>query len=325
MNSSRLMQLVVGDVPIALPVYFPSISSIKTAMLPLEYLKFLASASCINNKLLVSAFDLAKINDKSEVNKILKKACDSGVTVLFDSGNYESFWMGAQKEWTQKKFHDVLGCYECHLAFGFDEQDPPQDLNEHLDLIVKNYEADVAATSAIIIPIVHGSRSDIPRLCSSVVNSTHCQAIAVPERKLGDGLLQRAETVRDIRQALSEGGHDVALHLLGTGNPISMAVYAVMGADSFDGLEWCQTVVDHDTGLLYHLSQADFFAEQTKWGATDLSFHARTLAHNLEFYTEWMGRLRRGFAQDNVRDFLKFNIPQRALYKLEGLEGWPAP
>jgi hypothetical protein len=43
-----------------------------------------------------------------------------------------------------------------------------------------------------------------------------------------------------------------------TDNPFSITLYSAMRADSFDGLEWCQTVVDHETGLLYHLSHVDF-------------------------------------------------------------------
>ncbi|WP_182212931.1 hypothetical protein [Stenotrophomonas acidaminiphila] len=72
-----------------------------------------------------------------------------------------------------------------------------------------------------------------------------------------------------LRKALDDNGRYVGLHLLGTGNPISIALYAWAGADSFDGLEWCQTVVDHDTGLLFHLSQSDFFRRQTAWGESD--------------------------------------------------------
>ena len=92
--------------------------------------------------------------------------------------------------------------------------------------------------------------------------------LAVPERALGDGIIARTLSVRRLRQALDKLGFYCPLHLLGTGNPLSIAVYAMAGADSFDGLEWCQTVVDHQTGKLFHFQQWDLFKDQTDWETT---------------------------------------------------------
>jgi queuine/archaeosine tRNA-ribosyltransferase len=112
------------------------------------------------------------------------------------------------------------------------------------------------------------------------------------------------------------------LHLLGTGNPISIGLYSAVGADSFDGLEWCQTVVDHETALLYHLSQADFFTAQTAWSEAKLSFQARTLAHNLEFYAAWMQRLRTAIAKGTVVDFCRLNFPARVFRHCAAALDW---
>jgi hypothetical protein len=112
--------------------------------------------------------------------------------------------------------------------------------------------------------------------------------------------------------------------LLGTGNPISIALYSEAGADSFDGLEWCQTVVDHETGLLFHLSQSDFFRQQTAWGDSGISFHPRTLAHNLEFYADWMRRLRDAAYRDDVIGFCRLNFPQGVFRQCAAAFGWEA-
>lgn len=95
-----------------------------------------------------------------------------------------------------------------------------------------------------------------------------------------------------------------------------------MGADSFDGLEWCQTVVDCETGLLHHFSQADFFAEQTAWGGHGLSFQARTLAHNLEFFSDWMQRLRDAIEQKQLSEFCRLNLSSRAFQYCASVAGW---
>ena len=183
-----------------------------------------------------------------------------------------------------------------------------------------------AAGSCRIVPIVHASTNELPALCAAVAAETGVTMVAVPERRLGDGILDRARAVQTIRAALNELGRYVVLHLLGTGNPISIALYSAMGADSFDGLEWCQTVVDHETGLLYHLSQADFFAGQTAWGDdADLSFQARTLAHNLEFFADWMRRLRDAAGQGRLNEFCRSNLSPRAFRYVADVAGWSLP
>jgi queuine/archaeosine tRNA-ribosyltransferase len=63
--------------------------------------------------------------------------------------------------------------------------------------------------------------------------------LAVPERALGEGIATRIRSVRQIRKALNELDFYCPLHLLGTGNPVSIIAYTIAGADSFDGLEWC--------------------------------------------------------------------------------------
>jgi len=187
-------------------------------------------------------------------------------------------------------------------------------------LIVERWQADQAAAgSCRIIPIVHSSAKELPTLCAAVAAKTSVPILAVPERRLGQGILERARTIKTIR-ALDRY---VVLHLLGTGNPISIAMYSAMGADSFDGLEWCQTVVDHDTGLLYHLSQADFFAGQTEWGDDEqLSFQARTLAHNLEFFSYWMRRLHDEIHQGRLAEFCRSHFSPRAYRYVAEVAGW---
>lgn len=310
MAIERLAQLGIGARSLPLPVYFPSVSTVKTILPPMDYLQFLSSFTGLNGQFLVSAFDLSNINDPLSAKSLLATARQSGAIVLMDSGNYESFWKNKQASWKQADFHKTLEDFPCDLAFSFDEQSPPSDHDEHVALVAARWRADSkAAGQSQVIPILHADAIQLPALCTSVASETGIIMIAVAERKLGDGILERARTVRAIRTELNKLGRYVALHLLGTGNPISISIYTAMGADSFDGLEWCQTVVDHDTGLLYHLSQSDFFAGQTTWGDANLSFHARALAHNLDFFEHWMRQLRSAVKQDRISDFCRLNLP----------------
>lgn len=326
MQLLRPNSVTIGTRTLFLPVFFPSVSSIKTALLPQEYLQLLASLTGLANQFLASAFDLSNLDDSESASTALTRARANGAITLMDSGNYESFWKDARTQWTQECFHNVLAKFPVDLAFGFDEQNPPVDKREHIELVVRRWQLDQHAAGACkIIPIIHSSAEELPCLCASVASETEVTMIAVAERRLGDGILQRFDAVKAIRHELNRLGRYVTLHLLGTGNPISIGAYTAAGADSFDGLEWCQTVVDHESGLLHHLSQADFFASQTSWADADLSFQARTLAHNLEFFTEWMFRLREAVSQDRIEEFCRLHFPPRAFQHIAQRAGWRCP
>lgn len=323
MATGRPTSIMVGSQSLPLPAFFPSISSVKTALLPQEYLQFVSSLAGLTRQFLSSAFDLADLPDPKQALQAVSAARAQGAIALMDSGNYESFWKDAQATWTQDRFHDVLRDFQFDLAFGFDEQNPPADRQEHVALVLERWRRDqLAAGSCLIVPIVHATADELPALCAEVAKASGVTMIAVAERRLGDGIFQRFDTVKAIRAELEGLGRYVVLHLLGTGNPISIATYTAAGADSFDGLEWCQTVVDHDTGLLYHLSQSEFFAAQTSWADAGLSLQARTLAHNLEFYAAWMNRLQDACAYGRVVEFCRLHFPDRAYRHIAARAGW---
>ena len=323
MGVVRPASLKIGQKELHLPAFFPSVSSVKTSLTPSEYIQMLASLSGLNGQFLVSAYDLAGLSVDDPAVKRLSDAEQTGSIVLMDSGNYESFWRGDQLAWTVSKYHNALRANAFDLAFSFDDQAPPTDFDTHVSQIEKGWRQDQnVSESRLIVPIVHGSTSDLAKRCFNVAQATGVNFIAVAERNLGDGIVARAELVKAIRNELDKSGRYIAVHLLGTGNPISIALYSIVGADSFDGLEWCHTVVDHDTALLSHLSHADFFAKQTDWIDAQLPFQARTLAHNLEFYDSWMARLRSAILQNKTTDFCKFNFPDRIFRKCVEVFGW---
>ena len=310
MTVQRPRDLKIGEKQFGLPIYFPSISSVKTSISPLDCVLVLSALHA--EQFLVSAFDVHYAD--AEVQKNLKdkitEAMNKGVTVLMDSGNYESFWKEKSKSWLQENYHAMLAEINCTFAFGFDEQSPPDDFSSHVRLICERHKQDQAVNAQTpIIPIVHGKAEALPSLCSKVVDITGVAMIAVSERCLGKGVFARAHCISEIRKAMNATNRYVALHLLGTGNPISIAIYTLAGADSYDGLEWCRTVVDHETATLFHFTHADFFKRQTEYGDMDIDFQPRTLAHNLAFYRTWMNRLSKSVHDERGVEFCKINFP----------------
>lgn len=326
MAITRPKEIILGNVRLPTPVFFPSISTIKTALTPAQYLATLHFLRDLKKHFLISAFDLSRTDDAHNLAKSLIDAQDAGFTVLMDSGNYESYWKDEQEDWKQSDFHDVLKRFSCSFAFGFDEQKPPLDEDSHVKLVVERWQRDQrAAGNRVIVPIVHGSAEALLNLCPRIAQEIQVPMIAVAERRLGDGVFERTRSVVSLRERLDGIGRYVGLHLLGTGNPTSIALYSWAGADSFDGLEWCQTVVDHETGLLFHLSQSDFFRQQTVWGDGDITFHSRTLAHNLAFYSDWMQRLRQAVYDDNVINFCRLNFQPRIFRQCVTAFKWEIP
>ena len=317
----------LADGQIKLPVYFPSISSVKGNYPAAVLADFLNNPALSVSHYLISAYDLMRTDEEhaTRLQKALSVATQSGKTILMDSGNYEAYWKAPAQPWRQDEFHKALKIFPCSIAFGFDEQAPPQDYKDHLKLLNERHEKDIAFGEDKIVPIVHAHSTRLPALCKQFVIDQNLRSIAVAERMLGDGIFERSLSVRAIKKALNETGSDVVLHLLGTGNPISIATYAIEGASSFDGLEWCQTVVDWDTALLHHFSQSDFFRLQTSHGDSNRSdFHSRTFAHNIDFYLDWMNRLQVAISSGDGISFARGNFPDRIFSQLNHHLGWNA-
>ena len=305
MEINRDMELHVAETVFQLPCFFPSVSSVRTNLKPVDYIDLLSLARY--PLFLISAYDLAHCSDEDyqNIDLSLKNSKNSGSAILMDSGNYESFWKD-DKEWRPDNFHKVARAGTYHLCFCYDNQDPPSDAKSIAKDVVANILQDQEHALGTVIPIIHGSAASLPDAVRIVAEHLHPILLAVPERELGEGIVERTQTVRRIRESLNTLGRYYPLHLLGTGNPLSIITYAFAGADSFDGLEWCQTTVDHETGRLLHFQQWDLIRHQTKWGEpSPLPYIQSVLMHNLDFYQKFMVRLREAIRSEDTESFLR--------------------
>ena len=305
MATDRIRELTVAQTTLPLPCFFPSVSSVKTNLVPVDYVELLAAAGC--SLFLVSAYDIAHCIDdqRSRMDTALTQSKERGVVILVDSGNYESFWKD-DKDWQPDRFHKIAGSSHHHLCFCYDNQQPPDTSESIAEDVVARVIRDQEHALGIVAPIVHGHTKLLPDAVRKTAAQLHPLFLAVPERELGEGILERTRTVRRIREALNTLDVYCPLHLLGTGNPLSIIAYALAGADSFDGLEWCQTVVDHQTGRLLHFQQWDLIRHQTEWGqCTILPYVQSVLMHNLDFYREFMASLHEVIHHGDAESFVR--------------------
>ncbi len=302
---SRLFDLSIAQAVIPLPCFFPSVSSVKTNLMPVDYVELLDAAA--HPLFLVSAYDIANCStgQRQHMNAALSRSKERGSVILMDSGNYEAYWKG-DRMWTPDCLHEVARESEHHLCFCHDNQEPPNTLALITEDVVTSVLRDQEHALGTVVPIIHGPAESLPATARMVAEQLFPVLLAVPERSLGGGIIARTRTVRQLREILNQLGVYVPLHLLGTGNPLSIAVYAMAGADSFDGLEWCRTVVDYESGKLSHFHQWDLFRNQTSWGDNGtLPYMQLALMHNLEFYRAFMTELRESLINDAAEMFLR--------------------
>ena len=288
MTSVRRREVGVSGKAVALPSFFPSVSSVKTRLAPVECVDLLALSR--RPRFLVSAYDVAHCTrgERYRMDAALLRAQECGSVILMDSGNYESYWK-ADQTWDARRFHQIAESAAYDICFCYDNQSPPCGSARAIaDDVIARVLDDQRYAVGTVAPIVHGQAQLLPEAVGLVAEELCPIIVAVPERELGEGIVERMRTVRRIRKSLDRGGRWVALHLLGTGTPLSMVVYGLAGADMYDGLEWCRTVVDHNSGSLHHFHHWDLFREQTVWGQEQsLPYVQSTLMHNLWFYEEF--------------------------------------
>jgi len=311
----RKLSIPIGGTSLSLPCYFPGISSIKAHLQPSEYLRVIRS---FNYPLfLISAYDMVKCGeaDRESMKKMLLDAVNNQVAVILDSGNFESFWL-KDETWTVERFHGCLRDCPYHFALCWDN-----DLQKMADgsatarRITVETERCVTidqeqATRGTVLPIVHAPTALLPQVSYEVASRLRPAMICIPERELGDGILARAETTARIRRTLNRTGEYYPIHLLGTGDPLSMLVYVSAGADSFDGLDWWQSTVDTEKGQLHHFQNREFFGATSAYLPTGLPYTLETLAHNLHFYRTWMQDVQDSVTSGRTYELLEKYLPR---------------
>jgi hypothetical protein len=295
-----------GKVP--LPGLFLSVSSHETQLIPSEAVAALRAFKAPT--ILVSAYDLvARRNPEKMIEELLEYRKNGGF-ILVDSGNYEKSRL-ATKHWKPHDLQEALIKTPHDWVFAFDSMTTKKDPEKAIEEIINGVKKDETFTSAPILPIVHapalkkeGYKLDtLPYVVREVSSRLNPPVIAVPERELGAGIINRARSVRLIRNELDKLPYYQPLHILGTGNPFSIAILAAAGADTFDGLEWCRFAIDRELGTISHFQHFDFQKNQSitsllvkeALGDPNIGYAGKVAFSNLDYFSEFMETMCRMF------------------------------
>jgi hypothetical protein len=256
------------------PLLVPSISSFETQLNPIAalQLQYLLHEPVS----LVSAYDIKRQGRSFE--ELCKEFRKSGV-LLLDSGGYEHsharrYSANAAPTWTFDDFKAVCALALYDYVFSFDyfwcdinENESASDFEARL--LGEIFSSHDFAPPDKLIPVLHLhahnddnkklSEAEILSLVTRIASECQSPFIAIPERELGDGLLARYRLTKTICDALARQGNEVGLHVLGCGNLLSFAYFAVAGVWMADGLEWYRTFVAEDFHL-HHFQQEPVFA-----------------------------------------------------------------
>ncbi|WP_448664129.1 TIR domain-containing protein [Sphingomonas sp. CJ20] len=313
---------------VELPTFFFSVSSHETRLAPAAALRTLDMFGA--ETILVSAYDTGPDAPKSLIST-LERRRRRGATILLDSGNYEK----ARRQdgaWTFETFKAALDTTPHDVAFAFDKLNPRGSADKVAKAAILAATRTAKLTPAPIIPIVH-----LPRLPDDDFETDMAGAvmrlvaqflepvmIAIPERELGSGVFERARTMVAIRKALKGLGRYQPVHILGAGNPISLALLSAAGADSFDGLEWCRYAFDAEHSQLHHFQLFELFKYQAELANSPVaasaaldpavSYTTKAVMHNLDFYHTWLEKLRSALHDDKALvAFLAHLLPKGAI------------
>lgn len=321
---SRLFEIETQRKVMRTPFYFPAISSVKTKHNIEDYLKLIDKINYPG--FLVSSYDIFHAEEKRR-DKLIGAVSDAteGETITFlDSGNYEASWY-EDEEWSLKNLESVLDRTSADFCFSFDvfwgsQKGRDQHVKATITAIAETVGIQKMGT---IVPLVHADSVNLPEITREVVEGINPRIIGVPERELGPGIFQRADTIKRIKSELDETGRQIPLHVLGTGDPISILVYALCGADMFDGLEWCRKAVDPNTASLRHFSHLDMIeCSCSACVQRDMGYDAKTMAHNLVFYERFTEEIRKSIEENAVGEVLAKYMPSGLAERVMTIAGF---
>ena len=317
-NESRVLEINFMDKKFSTPTYFPSISSAVTRI-PISWLiRF-----CVNKdypKLLVSAYDLDDIkNEKNSIIKILKNYAKKNI-LFVDSGTFENYWL-KDKEWTFGKYNKIITKISGDIYTSFDELPKPYDdlktVSSNINFFMK--KSSIISKKSQCAMVLHGNISSqiINVAKDNVSDNTKPSIYAIPERDCGKTIKDKIATIKKIRIMLNKKNPANILHILGCGNPLSIALFTFVGADSFDSVDWSRWVIDPKTLQFVDLNHIELIECACKiCQSKKLDAPIKSLLHNILFYQKFMSDLQTAILNDDGLELLKNHVDDKTFRKI---------
>lgn len=316
-NESRILQVKSENKKFTTPTYFPSISTAATRMPLSPLIQFCASKNY--PRLLVSAYDLYHASNAKKIISVLKNYSKDNF-LFVDSGTFESYWLH-DKNWSYEKYSKVIKEFSGDIYASYDAiPNPGDDASKIISQVCQfTKKSTKISKSGHCALVVHGNT---PQQLIKVVenvsknNSSLSYTVAVPERDCGKTLSDKIKTIQKIRKVMSKSNPSSVLHVLGCGNPLSMAMFSFAGADSYDSVDWSRWTVDPKTLQfvdLNHIDLIDCSCVICKMRRIDTA--SKALLHNLLFYQKFTQDLQTAILGEGL-NFLEASLDRQIFSKI---------
>jgi queuine/archaeosine tRNA-ribosyltransferase len=307
--NARVLKISKGPKQLSTPSYFPAISRSRMH-LPADAVLTLV-LSVVYPRVLVSTYDFSQMarENRAKVLGEISNYFRNGSFVMLDSGIFESC-RNHDAAWTFKQYAKWVRSVDSDFYFSYDVLPHVSNSDERLfERTLSQIRRSKSVTgSSECIPVVHGlTPKQLIRQFRKLVfhYPQFFNMISVTERDCGKTLSERATTILSLRRILKERHADSPIHVLGCGDPISIALYTYCGADTFDSLDWSEMVFDRNELRIVNLSQLELLRCDCKACKRPIKDpQMRALLHNLRFYQDYGMKLQTMTKRGTLRDYL---------------------
>lgn len=211
---------------------------------------FLITADIITESMLVSAYDI-KYNHLPNPAKI---SLTPSITIV-DSGGYETginYDFSAvyqydyrHRKWDRRIYERVLDSWPKRIAaifVNFDKESAGRSVIRQIANACELLSRYPEQLHAFLLKPTRSSRGSLRTTINSARGHLDKLAdfhvIGVTEKELGRNMLDRMETIAELRKGLDDAGVTAPIQVFGALDPLSSVLYCISGAEIFDGLTW---------------------------------------------------------------------------------------
>jgi hypothetical protein len=256
---------------------------------------------------LISAYDIHHGNLSQPENALTD-------LVFVDSGGYETSDLQdlsevfvqrvERREWDENMLMGVLDNWAADVpaAFvSFDSTSRRVSIAEQAaDAAVLFHRYGTQLSVFLIKPETRDQRYiPVTTICGQIDRLSSFDVIGLTEKELGNSMLARMEAIAKIRLSLDDSQNNAPIHVFGSLDPVSIALYFVAGAEIFDGLSWLRYGF-HDGVAIY---RQDFGARYVGIQERDDFVRAKVMQSNLSYLSSMRIQMRKFLLDANFSRF----------------------
>jgi len=174
--------------------------------------------------------------------------------VILDSGGYEVLDCWDESEvfkeqkaslntWSVDKLKAIINTWPDYIPCIFVSFDCYQDnlsFSEQVALAMDLFNGITKQMKLLLIKPENTSSNhiDIDKLVNVDIQINEFDVVGLAEKQLGSSILERMINISKLRNWIDKKGKYQPIHIFGSLDPISVALYYYSGAEIFDGLSW---------------------------------------------------------------------------------------